>query len=61
MSAPHGAGYWSAVCDCGMSRSYALTFCFYSQSLILDKLFVWIVKMKEENYQIYFIQNIVKI
>ena len=23
---PHGAVGWSAVCDCGMSRSYSLAF-----------------------------------
>ena len=24
---PHGAMGWSEVCDCGISRSYSLTFC----------------------------------
>ena len=26
---PHGAVGWSAVCDCGISWSYSLTFCSY--------------------------------
>ena len=26
MALPHGAVGWSAVCDCGISRSYSLTF-----------------------------------
>ena len=27
MALPHGAVGWSAVCDCGISRSYSLIFC----------------------------------
>ena len=26
VSLPHGAAGWSAVCDCGISRTYSLTF-----------------------------------
>ena len=31
VSLPHGAFGWSAVCDCGISWSYSLTFLFGSQ------------------------------
>ena len=30
MALPHGTVGWSAVCDCGISRSYSLTFCICS-------------------------------